>query len=539
MWVAAAGVAALLVVAPLLALGVEAMRGSAGLWTHLFQYVLPGALRDTALLLAGVGLLAGIIGAGTAWVVSAYDYPGRRVTEWALLLPLAMPTYVVAYAYLDLLHPVGVVQTSLRWMLGVDSPRDFRLPDIRSMAGCVLLLSSVLYPYVYLTCRALFAAQDASCFDAARTLGVRRRALFWRVALPLARPAIVVGVTLVMLEALNDIGASEFLGVRTLTVSIYATWVTRSDLPGAAQMALAMLAIVSSLGLVEWYARRGRQYVNQIRQARPFSPTRLHGWRAVGALSATTLPILVGFVFPSAYLVSATVERLSEGPVSGVLIAETMTTTVIAAVATLVTTVVGALVAYGRFVRKGTLADVLTRVSSFGYAVPGTVLAIGVLPVLSAFDTGVERAGSLVGASWIIFTLGTGAGLIYACVVRFLTIAVGTVDAGLARVSSTLDDAARTLGAGAGRRLMRLHVPLTRPAVLTAAMLVFVDCMKELPATLLLRPIGVETLATHLYGEAVRGTYESGAIAALLIVAAGLVPVALLSRMSGTRRPGL
>ncbi len=182
--------------------------------------------------------------------------------------------------------------------------------------------------------------------------------------------------------------------------------------------------------------------------------------------------------------------------------------------------------------RKGTLTSIFTRVSSFGYAVPGTVLAIGVLPVLSAFDSGVERGGRIFGASWIIFTLGTGAGLIYACVVRFLAFAVGTIDAGLARVSSTIDDAARTLGAGTGRRLMRLHVPLTRPAVLTAAMLVFVDCMKELPATLLLRPFGVETLARHLYGEAVRGTYESGAIAALLIVAAGLVPVALLARMS-------
>src|SRR5688572_19017088 len=415
-WVAAAGVAALLVVAPLMALGVEAMRGSTGLWTHLFQYVLPDALRDTALLLTGVGLLAGIIGAGAAWVVSAYDYPGRRVMEWALLLPLAMPTYVIAYAYLDLLHPVGIVQTSLRWVLGIDSPRDFRLPEIRSMAGCVLLLSSVLYPYVYLTCRALFAAQDASCFDAARTLGVRRRGLFWRVALPLARPAIVVGVTLVMLEALNDIGASEFLGVRTLTVSIYSTWVTRSDLPGAAQMALAMLAIVSGLGLVEWYARRGRQYVNQIRQARPFTPTRLQGWRAACAFGVTSLPILVGFVFPTTYLVSATLERLAEAPVSGVLVTETMTTMGIAAVATVVTTVVGAMVAYGRFVRRGTLTGIFTRVSSFGYAVPGTVLAIGVLPVLSAVDSGVERGGRMIGASWIIFTLGTGAGLIYACV---------------------------------------------------------------------------------------------------------------------------
>jgi iron(III) transport system permease protein len=208
-----------------------------------------------------------------------------------------------------------------------------------------------------------------------------------------------------------------------------------------------------------------------------------------------------------------------------------MTTIVIATTATLVTTVVGATIAYGRFVRKGTVASMLARVSTFGYAVPGTVLAIGVLPVLSSIDNGVEGAGRLAGLSWIIFTLGTGAGLIYACVVRFLTIAVNTVDAGLSRVSNTIDDAARTLGAGAGRRLLRVHLPLTRPAVLTAALLVFVDCMKELPATLLLRPLNVDTLATHLYAEAVRGTYEDGAIAALLIVLAGLVPVILLARV--------
>jgi iron(III) transport system permease protein len=531
-WIVLAGAVALLVLAPIAALAPIAGRGSVELWGHLFQYVLPDALRDTAILLAGVGLLAGAIGASAAWAVSAYDFPGRRTLDWALLLPLAMPTYIVAYAYLDLLHPVGPVQTGLRWVLGYDSPRDLRLPDIRSMVGCIVLLSSVLYPYVYLTARALFAAQGASCFDAARTLGTKRGALFWRVALPLARPAIVVGVSLALLETLNDIGASEFLGVRTLTVSLYATWVTRSDLAGAAQMALAMLALVIAIVAIEWRARGARRFDNDARQQRPLVRAPLHGWRAAAVPLSTAMPVVVGFLLPAGYLVDAAVDRLAFAPLSPALASETVTTLTIAALATVITTVLGVVVAYASHGRGRVVSGVLTRATSLGYAVPGTVLAIGLLPVLTSIDSGVERVGAMAGMTWTLFTLGTGAGVVYACVARFLAISVGTVDAGLSRVSPSTNDAARTLGASAGRRLWRIYLPLTRPAVLTAAMLVFVDCMKELPATLLLRPIGVETLATHLYGDAVRGTYEDGALAALLIVAAGLIPVAVLARIS-------
>ncbi len=531
-WIAAVALVALLVAAPIAALAVAATGGSAGLWTHLTRYVLPDALLDTAILLAGVGLLSGFAGAGSAWVVSAYQFPGRRTLEWALLLPLAMPTYVIAYAYLDLLHPVGPVQTAIRLLLGVESPRDFRLPDIRSMTGCIILLSSVLYPYVYLPTRALLAAQGAACFEVARTLGTSRRALFWRVALPMARPAVVVGVTLALLETLNDIGASEFLGVRTLTVSIYATWVTRSDLPGAAQMALAMVAVVIALVTLEWRLRGDRRYENEVRQSRPFTAARLPGWRGVGALGLVSLPVLIGFVFPAAYLVDAVVERLGTDLRPAALGDETLATVTIAAAATVLTTAIGVAVAYGRHLHRGAVVTALARLGTFGYAVPGTVLAIGALPVLALVDRAVEGAGALVGSRWVLFTLGSGAGVVYVCVARFLTIAVGSVDAGLTRIAGSLDDAARTLGAGAGRRLGRIYLPLTRPAILTAATLVFVDCMKERPVTLLLRPIGVETLATHLYGEAVRGTYESGAVAALLIVAVGLIPVVLLARMS-------
>ncbi|MFD1333892.1 ABC transporter permease, partial [Methylopila musalis] len=246
----------LLALAPVACLAGLALRGSGDLWPHLAAYVLPQALRDTLLLLVGVGVVASAIGVGAAWIVTAYRFPGRRLFDWALLLPLAMPTYIAAFAYLDLLHPIGPVQTTLRDLFGIVRPRDLWFPDIRSLGGCVFLLGVVLYPYVYLTTRALFLMQSANMLEAARTLGAGGVRAFARVALPLARPAIAVGVSLALMEALNDIGAAEFLGVRTLTVSIYATWVNRSSVEGAAQIALAMLAIVLALVWIERWARR-------------------------------------------------------------------------------------------------------------------------------------------------------------------------------------------------------------------------------------------------------------------------------------------
>jgi iron(III) transport system permease protein len=524
------------VLAPLAALGVAATGGSGELWGHLLAYVLPVAVRDTLVLVAGVGLLSAAIGAPTAWLVTAYDFPGRRVVDWALLLPLAVPTYIIAYAYLDILHPVGPVQTALRTVLGIDSPRDFRLPDVRSMAGCIVLLGFVLYPYVYLTTRALFLMQSANVIDAARTLGLGRGAVFLRVALPLARPAIVVGVSLVMLEALNDIGASEFLGVRTLTVSIYATWVTRSDLPGAAQMALAMLVMVLGVVLLERWARSQRRYAHDAQGARPLAAHRLGGLRGGLALLFCLVPVVIGFVVPALYLLDATIDRLRFSGFPAVVIGEGFNTIVISLIATALTLAAGVTVAYAGRIGRGQLAAALVRLAPLGYAVPGTVLAIGVLPVVTSVESAADALFSRsFGTSLGLFLLGSGAAVVYAYGVRFLALATGGAESGFARVSPSLDDAARTLGEGPGARLRRIHLPLARPALATAALLVFVDCMKELPATLLLRPLGFETLATHLYGEAVRGTYEDAAIAALLIVLAGLLPVVTLARLSRPR----
>ncbi|WP_205799653.1 ABC transporter permease subunit, partial [Burkholderia sp. Ac-20353] len=275
-WLVAALVIAAAVAAPLATLIGAALDTDFAHWRHLAEFVLPQALANTLLLLAGVGAIVTVVGTGCAWLVTAYDFPGRRALTWALLLPLAVPTYIVAFAYLDLLHPIGPVQGAIRWLLGFDSPRQFRLPDLRSLPGAIFVLGFVLYPYVYLSTRAMFVTQSASLLEAARTLGAGRVATFWRVVVPLARPAIAVGASLALLETLNDIGASEFLGVQTLTVSVYTTWITRSDLAGAAQIALAMLAIVVGMIALERYGRRRQRYAHG-RRMRPIAPRRLTG----------------------------------------------------------------------------------------------------------------------------------------------------------------------------------------------------------------------------------------------------------------------
>ena len=527
-----AGLIALLLAAPFVSLALTAAQGSEIL-PHLLAYVLPQALRDTALLLVGVGVTVLVVGVGTAWLVSAYEFPGRRLLDWALVLPLAVPTYIVAYAYLDLLHPVGPVQSGLRAIFGIANPRDLPFPEVRSLPVCALLLGFVLYPYVYLPTRAVFLMQGANVLEVARTLGANPARVFFRVALPLARPAIAVGTSLALLEALNDIGAAEFLGVKTLTVSIYTTWVNRSDLPGASQIALAMLAVVIGFILIEGWARRG---AGQVASARPPSRRALSGWRGLVLLCIGLLPVAIGFLAPAGYLVVQSVRRIGFAGISPNLIGETVTTILLSSAATVVTVLVGLVIALAVRFHPSERSRVLLRLAGIGYGIPGTVLAVSLLAPLASLDAALARVVEAVtGISVGILVLGSSLALIYAYSLRFMAIAVGATDAGLAKLSPNLDAASRTLGHGPLSTIRRIHLPLAAPAIASGALLVFVDCMKELPATLLLRPLNVETLATHLYGEAARGTYEDGAVAALIIVAVGLLPLILVSRLQ-TRR---
>lgn len=537
-WVVGSCVIAALIVLPLIALAAIAARGSGDLWPHLVAYVLPRAFRDTLLLLAGVGVFVIVIGTGLAWLMTAYDFPGRRSLEWALLLPLSVPTYIIAFAYLDVLHPVGPVQSGLRAMLGIANPRDLWFPEVRSLGGCILLFSFVLYPYVFLTTRAMFLMQAGSLIDVSRTLGAGRARVFFSVAVPLARPAIAAGTSLALMEALNDFGACEFLGVQTLTVSIYATWINRSNLPGAAQIAILMLVIVASLILMERWARQRQRFVSATQRTHRATPQQLTGATAWLAVATASLPVLFGFLIPASYLALQTGKRLRFAGIPADLIREIVNTVAVAGISTAVALVFGLCLAYTARIGRTPLARGLLRSASLGYAVPGTVLAIGLLTPLAALDGAISSVVERIfHISTGLIVSGSGLALVYAYVARFLAVSASGIESGFQKLPASLDHAARALGETAWGALHRVHLPLIRPALGAAALLVFIDCMKELPATLLLRPLNFETLATHLYGEASRGTYEDGALAALCIVVFGLIPVILLARFS--RRPTL
>lgn len=513
---------------PILSLAVLAADGSGALWPHLLRYVVPDAAVETLLLLAGTGIVVSGIGTACAWLVAAYDFPGRRILGWALLLPLAVPTYLVAYAYLDVLHPLGPVQSALRVALGVADPRGLWFPEVRSLPGCALLIGLVLYPYVYLGARAAFAMQAGVLIDAARGLGATGLKLFRRVALPLAWPAVAIGTGLALMETLNDVGATEFLGVHTLTLAVYTTWIARSSLEGAAQIALLLLALVALLLAAErWVRSRSLPPSLAVGAAPvPLGRVRLRGIGAGMAVAACGVPVLLGFAVPALHLAVAATVRVRQFGLPDDLGRWMLNSAMLAGLAAVAVVMVGLLLAFAR--RRSGRGGPL-RVGSLGYALPGTVLAAGLLAPLGAFDNGIDAAvRAAFGLSTGLLLSGSGVALVLAYVIRFTAIPAGGADAGYTAIPRVLDDAAAGAGAGSARLLTRVHIPLLGPALGAAGLLAFVDCMKELPATLLLRPLGMETLATAVYGEAARGTYENGAVAALAIVVLGLIPVLLL-----------
>ena len=517
---------AALIVIPLVNLVHIAATGDAEFWRETAAYVLPVAIQQTVLLLAGVAALTAIIGTGTAWIVTVFRFPGRDAFAWLLALPLAIPTYIVAYIYVDLFEALGPVQALVKAISG-----STWYPEVRSLPGAIVVFSLVLYPYVFLAARAMFQTQSASLFEVARTLGATRLMLARHVALPLARPALAVGLSLALLETLNDIGASEYLGVRTMTLSIFTTWLNRSSLPGAAQIACVMLLAVAGLIWLERYGRRGRRFHVASRRSQPPAPITLTGWSGIAASATCALPVLLGFVLPTVYL---THEVIVRGLIVGFdpdLVRHTINTILLAAAATVVALVLGfGVVIAARLIRRPWVDGALV-LAGLGYAVPGTVLALALLSPLVAIDDGLNAVSrALTGAGVGLLVAGSSAALVIAYVIRFLTIATGSAQAGLARVSTHVDDAARILGQKPSALVRLIHIPLVRPALGGAALLVFVDCLKELSATLLLRPLNLETLSTYIYQFATRGNFEEGALAALLIVAAGVGPVIWMVR---------
>jgi len=526
----------MLVLMPLASLIGIAAQGDADIWPHLIANVLPASLVDTVVLLTGVALLSGSMGVATAWIVTAHRFPGRDALVWLLPLPLAVPTYITAYIYVELFDAGGLVQMALRNATGW-SRADYWFPEIRSLPGCIVVMSVVLYPYVYIAARTMFLTQSASMLEVARTLGAGRVKLFRVIAMPLARPALAVGLSLALLEALNDIGASEYLGVRTLTVSVYNTWLNRGSLAGAAQIACVMLAFVIGLILIERYGRRDRRYALSTKRPRVAQPAPLSGRKAWVATVLCALPVTMGFFLPTGFLLREALRGGLVNQLDATFLGHLLTTVGLSTVATLVALALAILLVSASRLAKVPLTKGALFIAGLGYAVPGTVLALGLMTPLVAVD-------NLIGTVWRGLTgeriglllMGASGGIVIAYLIRFLPIATGALSAGLDRVSPALEDAARTLGASRREVIGRIQLPLLRPALASAALLVFVDCIKELPATLLLRPLNTETLATLVYGHASRGAFEGGSLAALVIVLVGLLPVIQLVRGAENRQ---
>ncbi len=537
-WQVAALLAGAIVVLPIVSIFIISLSDSGRVWPHLVSTVLPSAIRETVLLMIGVGVLTAFIGTGTAWLITMYRFPGRRLLDWMLILPLAIPTYLGAYAYADFMGYSGLLQGWVRALLGVHSVRDYWFPEIRSLEGAAFVMALVLYPYVYLTARASFLQQSVCVLEVARTLGRSSAGVFYAVGLPLARPAIVVGVALALMECLNDIGAVEFFGVQTLTALVYTTWLERSSLSGAAQLSLVILAVVILLLWLERMARRRRYFHHTTTRYRPLPDQRLTGAKGWAATCACALPVLLGFGVPFAVLARGALLHAEQLGTSQFWSAAGNSLILATSAAMLCVTLV-VILAFAMRLSGGRTVTVASRLAGVGYAMPGTVIALGLLIPLAAFDNQLDafmRAN--FGISTGLLLSGSIAAMVLALSVRFLAVALGAVEAGFHKIPPNIDAAARALGSAPGHMLVRVHLPMLRPAIGAAALLVFVDSMKELPATLLMRPFNFDTLATHVYTHASLSLFAQSAPAALMIVLIGLAPVILLHRAIAGGRPG-
>lgn len=530
LFAAAAFVIGLALVLPVLTIIVLALTPTENVWPHLIATVLPGYVMRTLALMAGVGIITFVVGTATAWLVTMCRFPLRPLFVWASLLPMAMPGYIVAYAYVDFLSYAGPVQTGLRGLMGWKTPADYWFPEIRSLGGAIFVLSMVLYPYVFLTARASFLRQPATQLEVARALGRTPWGAFRAVALPLARPGIAVGVSLALMECLNDIGAAGFFGVRTLTLGVYTTWLSQGNLGGAAQISAVMLLFIFVLLWIERQARRRQSFVLPSQRPRQPDRIRLNGWQRALAVIVCGLPILIGFVLPALVLMSFAASRL-EDALSATYLKAVYHSLLLAVLAAAAAVLLGLVLGYANRAVQNGLTRRVIRLAATGYAIPGTVLGIGVLIPLAAFDNALDSfLREQVGVSSGLLLSGTITALVFAYVVRFLAVSFGAIETGLQKVTPNVAAAARTLGRGPIAAFIEVHLPLLKPALASAALLVFVDCMKELPATLILRPFDFETLATTVFMLASLDQLEESALPALTIVAVGLLPVILLSR---------
>lgn len=502
---------------------------------HLWQTVIGEYVRHSFILMIGVGLLVLVIGVATAWLTTACRFPGVTWLRWALLLPLAMPAYITAYTYAGMLGYEGSFQTLLRttfdWQYG-----DYWFPEVRSIGGAVMMLALVFFPYVYLITRAAFIEQSSAAMEAGRTLGLGPWASFWRIALPMARPAIATGVTLALMETLADYGTVHYFGVTTFTTGIFRTWYGMGDPVGALQLASILLTFVVVLMVVERTSRAKSRFHGAGRTAKRATPHQLTGYKAALAFAACFAPVLFGFLLPALQLSWWSIDRYEIWlqPTFWSLVGNTMTLAVIAAA---VTVTMAIWLCYGKRLMPVRLVRSSVGLATLGYAIPGVVIAVGVMVPLAWFDNQLISFSEFAfGYNPGLLFSGTIVALIFAYMVRFLSVSIQTVDSGLTQIRHSMDESARILGLRPREILARIHFPLLRTSIITASILVFVDVLKELPATLVLRPFNFNTLAVRAHEMASDERLADAGPPALMIVLAGLIPVILLSRAMGTRK---
>ena len=523
---------------PIAAIAWIALFPSENIWPHLIEHALPTYLSNTLILMAMTGLGAAMIGTGAAWLVTMTDFPGRRWLEWALLAPLAMPAYIGAYALVDLLEYAGPVQTSLRAVFGWTSARDYWFPEIRSIGGAGFVLTMALYPYVYLLTRAAFHEQSVCALEVGRALGCGPWGVFRRVGLPLARPAVVAGTAIVCMETIADFGAVDYFAVQTLTRGVFSIWLDMHNAGGAAQIAIVMLAFVLLLLATEKFARRGKRFHHMSRRYRPIRREITRGWRGALIFGLCAVPVLLGFVVPALVVGWHAFDHLEQwsDPQFWSALANTA---ILAGSAAILACLIGVVMVYGARGARGPLPRWIAQATALGYAAPGAVIAVGVLIPLAAMDHWMaDMVEAVTGVDIGLVLTGSAAAIVFAYIVRFAVIAHGAVDGALGRITPSMELAARTLGAGKQSVLRRVHVPMIRGSLLTAALLIFVDGAKELPATLILRPFNFETLSTTVYNAASLEQLDQAGPAALAIVVVGLLPVVVLARTLARSRPG-
>jgi len=528
---------AVLCAAPALSVTISALMGEFDTWRSLSQTVLPRYTGTTLMLLAMVAAGVTVLGTATAWLVTSYRFPGRGMFEWALALPLAFPAFVLAYAYTDLLDHPGPVQTLLRDLTGWGA-REYWFPEIRSLPGAAAMLILVLYPYVYLLARAAFLQQSVCAAHVARTLGCGPWGTFFRVSLPMARPAIVGGALLAMMETIADFGTVSHFGVQTLATGIYKAWFSMGDRVAAAQISACLLVFALSLAALE-RAQRGAARRHQAGQRyEALIPVRLTGWRAALAVAVCAGPVLAGVVIPLVMLGLMGAES-GQSPFAPRYAGFALNSLTLAAAAALIIVGAALLIGYATRLVPGRGPQVAAMLAGIGYAIPGGVIAVGLLVPLAAFDNALDAwSRESLGVPVGLLLTGSIAALVAAYVTRFMAVALNAVDAGLATVRPSMDHAARTLGLGPGATLARVHAPLLKGSLLTAGLIVFVDVMKELPATLIMRPFNFDTLAVQAYRLAADERLSQAAVPSLVIVAFGFVPVVLLAREINRSRPG-